>query len=88
MMDALRRAIASMEPPFREGTESFMMNTDIRLLTVKNCCESGNFSRATFYRLAKNDPRFPKLIKIGGSTRVRGDAWAAYIDALEGGEAA
>ena len=65
-----------------------MSNTNIRLLTVRDCCESANFSRATFYRLAKNDPRFPALIKIGGSTRVRDDAWGDYIDALECGEAA
>ncbi len=65
-----------------------MANTNTRLMTVRDCCQCGRFSRATFYRLAKNDPRFPKLIKIGGSTRVRGDAWAAYIDALEGGVAA
>jgi predicted DNA-binding transcriptional regulator AlpA len=65
-----------------------MNNTDLRLLTVKNCCESANFSRATFYRIAKSDPKFPSLIKIGGSTRVREDAWCAYIDALECGAAA
>ena len=59
-----------------------MSNTDIRLLTVNDCCESGRFSRATFYRLVKNEPKFPALIKIGGSTRVRGDEWTAYIDAL------
>ena len=65
-----------------------MTNTNTWLMTVRDCCESGRFSRATFYRLCKNDPRFPKLIKIGGSTRVREDAWRAYIDALECGEAA
>ena len=65
-----------------------MSNADIRLLTANDCCESGRFSRATFYRLVKSEPKFPALIKIGGSTRVRGDAWSNYIDALEGGEVA
>ena len=59
-----------------------MSNTFIQLMTINDCCEKGRFSRATFYRLAKNDPKFPKLIKIGSSTRVRGDDWSAYIDAL------
>ena len=58
-----------------------MSNTAIQLMTVGDCCESGCFSRATFYRLAKNDPNFPKLIKIGSSTRVRSDGLSAYIDA-------
>ncbi len=67
-----------------------MSNTAIQLMTVGDCCESGCFSRATFYRLAKNDPNFPKLIKIGSSTRVRGDEWNTYIDSLseQGNEAA
>jgi len=67
-----------------------MSNTVIQLMTVNDCCESGRFSRATFYRLVKNDPNFPKLLKIGGSTRVRGDEWNAYINSLseQGNEAA
>ena len=67
-----------------------MNNTLIQLMTVNDCCKSGRFSRATFYRLAKNDPKFPELLKIGGSTRVRGDMWGAYIDSLseQDGEAA
>ncbi len=59
-----------------------MSNTVIQLMTVNDCCASGRFSRAKFYRLAKNDPKFPKLLKIGSSTRVRGDRWADYIDSL------
>ena len=67
-----------------------MSSTVIRLMTVNDCCGSGRISRATFYRLAKNDPNFPKLLKIGSSTRVRGDEWNTYIDSLseQGGEAA
>ena len=65
-----------------------MANSNTRLMTVRDCCESGRISRATFYRLAKSDPKFPSLIKIGASTRIRGDAWCSYLDALEGGEAA
>ena len=65
-----------------------MANSNIRLMTVKDCCACGRFSRATFYRLAKSDPNFPGLLKIGGSTRVREDAWRAYIDALDCGKAA
>jgi len=67
-----------------------MSNTVIQLMTVNDCCESGRFSRATFYRLAKNDPNFPKLLKIGSSTRVRSDGWSDYIDAssTQNGEAA
>ena len=67
-----------------------MSNTVIQLMTVNDCCESGRFSRATFYRLSKNDPKFPELLHIGGSTRVRVDRWSAYIDSLsrQGDEAA
>ena len=53
-----------------------------RLMRVKEVCHDGRFSPATFYRLAKKDPRFPKLIKIGGSTRVDSDQWDSYLDAL------
>lgn len=59
-----------------------MSNTDTRLLTVRDCCERASVSRATFYRLAKSDPSFPPLLKIGSGTRIRSDAWAAYVDSL------
>ena len=67
-----------------------MSNPNIQLLTIKDCCESGRISRTTFYRLSKTDPNFPELLKIGSSTRVRSDGWAAYIDAsgTRNGEAA
>ena len=57
-----------------------MSNANIQLLTIKDCCESGRISRTTFYRLSKTDPNFPKLLKIGSSTRIRSDGWSAYID--------
>ena len=59
-----------------------MFNTNIRLMTIRVCCECGRFSRATFYRLAKSDPKFPSVIKLGASTRVRRDDWRAYIESL------
>ena len=49
------------------------------LMTVRECCQDGRISRATFYRLVKSDPRFPVLLKIGSSTRVRTDSWQQYI---------
>lgn len=58
------------------------MGNNRRLMRVKEVCLDGSFSPATFYRLAKKDPRFPKLIKIGGSTRVDSDQWDSYLDAL------
>ena len=72
-------------PPLHSGLIGWaqaMNNTLIQLMTVNDCCKSGRFSRATFYRLAKNDPNFPKLLKIGSSTRARGDRWDAYVDSL------
>ncbi len=72
-----RRHMAAQPDGYRK-----MDNTAIQLMTVGDCCKSGRFSRATFYRLAKNDPNFPKLLKIGSSTRVRGDRWDAYVDSL------
>lgn len=55
---------------------------DYSLMTVRECCDDARISPATFYRIAKKDPKFPKLRKIGGSTRVRSDEWQAYLAAL------
>ena len=52
------------------------------LMTVRECCSDGRISPATFYRLVKNDPNFPDLVKIGSSTRVRSDEWRQYLAAL------
>lgn len=56
------------------------MTIGIQLMSVDGCCERGDISRATFYRLAKNDPKFPALIKMGGCTRVRADHWDDYVE--------
>lgn len=63
---------------------------DYALMTVRECCVDGRISPATFYRLVKKDPKFPRLVKIGGSTRVRSDEWRQYLAALDtaDGEAA
>ncbi len=42
----------------------------------------GNISRSSVYRLAKGDPRFPRLLKVGGASVVDADALDAFIEAV------
>jgi len=55
---------------------------DFALMTVKEACADARNSPATFYRLRKNDPNFPDLLKIGFGTRVRSGAWRQYLGSL------
>ena len=55
---------------------------DFALMTVKEACADARISPATFYRLRKNDPNFPDLLKIGFGTRVRSGAWRQYLGSL------
>ncbi len=55
---------------------------DFALMTVKEACADARISPATFYRLVKNDPNFPNLVKIGGGTRVRTGEWRRYLSSL------
>lgn len=60
-----------------------MENTPkFKLLMVRECCAIARISPATFYRTAKKDPKFPKIRKLGGSSRVRSDEWDAYLASL------
>jgi predicted DNA-binding transcriptional regulator AlpA len=55
---------------------------DFALMTVKEACADARISAATFYRLAKKDPNFPALVKIGFCTRVRSGEWRQYLGSL------
>jgi predicted DNA-binding transcriptional regulator AlpA len=55
---------------------------DYALMTVRECCADGRISPATFYRLAKKNPNFPALVKIGGGTRVRSGEWRQFLASL------
>ena len=55
---------------------------DFALMTVKEACADARISPATFYRLVKNDPNFPALVKIGSGTRIRSDEWRRYLGSL------
>ena len=50
------------------------MDDKIRLMTVKDCCADGKFSPATFYRRAKDDPRFPPLYQRARCLTHAGDS--------------
>jgi excisionase family DNA binding protein len=50
------------------------------LLTIDESCESGNFSRATFYKLVHQGQI--KIVKIGRASRVRPADLEALIDRL------
>lgn len=43
----------------------------------------GDMSPATFYRRVKDDPKFPKILKIGSSSFVSEGALEAYISHIE-----
>lgn len=53
-----------------------------RLLKIPEARERLNVSNATFYRRLKDDPRFPKLLKIGSSSFISERALEDYIEAL------
>ncbi len=55
---------------------------DFALMTVKEACADARISPATFYRLVKNDPNFPALVKIGFGTRLRSGEWRQYLGSL------
>jgi predicted DNA-binding transcriptional regulator AlpA len=43
----------------------------------------GNISPATFYRRIKDDPKFPKILKIGSSSFISDCAIDEYIEHIE-----
>ena len=78
---ASRRAYAMAHRGDGGGSSAFS-GEDFALMTVKEACADARISRATFYRLVKNEPNFPALIKIGFGTRVRSGEWRLYLDSL------
>jgi prophage regulatory protein len=54
------------------------------LLTMRTASVLSGLSKSTLYRMAKADPSFPTLVKIGTRcTRVRAGAFAAWLSSLE-----
>jgi prophage regulatory protein len=41
----------------------------IRLITIGEVCEKIRVKKSWLYERMKNDPDFPKKVKVGGSTR-------------------
>ncbi len=64
------------------GGSSAFGGEDFALMKVKEACADARISPATFYRLVKNDPNFPDLVKIGGGTCVRSGEWRRYLGSL------
>ena len=58
-----------------------MPNALLKLPTARK--RLGNISPATFYRRIKDDPNFPKILKIGSSSFVSEGALEAYISHIE-----
>ena len=87
--EASRRAYEMAREDSGGGSSAFG-GEDFALMTVKEACADARISPATFYRLVKNDPNFPDLVKIGGGTRVRSGEWRRYLAKLPtaNGEAA
>ena len=87
---ASRRTYEMVHGRDRDAGASVFIGDGHALMTVREPCADARISPATFYRLVKNDPNFPTLVKIGGGTRVRSDAWRQYLDRLASakGEAA
>lgn len=64
-------------------------SSGLRLLSIKEAVARLAISRAGFYNLLKDDPTFPKLVRMGRATRVVESQLDAYIlarqlDASEG----
>ena len=54
----------------------------IQLLTTKQVCILLCVSDRTLYNWGKNNPDFPKAIKLGGTNRYRESEIESFIDSL------
>ena len=57
-----------------------MKQNNIDLLTIKQATQFLKISRVTFYKLIKTDPRFPRIKKLGRSSRLRAADLERWID--------
>ncbi len=65
-----------------ENTEQNLL-----LVNIKQACKMLNLSATTVYRLVKNDPNFPKLIKLTAKKNVfKYSDLKAWTDRLREGE--
>jgi predicted DNA-binding transcriptional regulator AlpA len=54
----------------------------IQLLTTKQVCKIFCVSDRTLYNWGKNNPNFPKAIKLGGTNRYRESEIKSFVDSL------
>jgi len=79
---ASRRTYEMVHGRDRDAGASVFIGDGHALVTVREACADARISPATFYRLVKNDPNFPALLKIGSGTRIRSDEWLQYLASL------
>jgi excisionase family DNA binding protein len=67
--------------------ENYAREVTVLAISVASAARRLGLSRASVYRLVKDDPTFPKIFRLGKrAARIKLDDLTAWLDAQQGGE--